>query len=159
MEAHKERLVRTDDTIGHPTEGEALMCSSGKWRVASGLAVAALVTHSQAWGVDLSAITCGSAKETATLELRCAPGQAIKDVTFASFGTPAGSCGTHSLKISPACHSPVSLEFVNAACIGKQSCNLKAAIGAKAGRVTLTDPCPRKAKLLAASVACAKPGS
>src|SRR5690242_18505978 len=101
------------------------MRSNGTWRMAYGLAVAALMSYSQAWGADISAITCGSARENATLELRCATSQAIKDVTFASFGTPTGTCASHNLKISPACHSPASLDFVKAACIGKQSCSLK----------------------------------
>jgi hypothetical protein len=136
------------------------MPCSGIWRMAYALAFAALMTGSQAWGAGPQPITCGSAPEGATFVLRCATGQTVNDVTFASFGRPTGTCGTPALTISPTCHLPVSRGYVQALCMGKASCILRVVKGASAGGVTLTDPCPGKAKVLAARVSCApKPGS
>lgn len=39
------------------------------------------------------------------LHLRCAPGQSISSIKFASFGTPLGTCGSFQ---KGACHSPNS---------------------------------------------------
>ena len=37
---------------------------------------------------------CGTADEGASITLTCPEGQIIESVTFASYGTPTGSCGS-----------------------------------------------------------------
>ena len=58
---------------------------------------------------------CGYTKErnTVTVVLACAPGAGvINGVSFASYGTPTGTCG--SFAHDPTCDSPNFLAFVEA---------------------------------------------
>src|SRR5439155_11342730 len=43
----------------------------------------------------VSAGICASARENGTATLTCPVGQVIAAVSFASYGTPAGSCGSY----------------------------------------------------------------
>lgn len=45
----------------------------------------------------------------AKVHLRCAPGQSISAIKFASFGTPTGTCGSFQ---EGTCHAPNSLSVV-----------------------------------------------
>lgn len=57
--------------------------------------------------------------------LKCAPGQRIKSIDFASYGTPTGTCGNFA--INPKCHANSSLSVVKGLCEGKLACTVGAA--------------------------------
>jgi serine/threonine-protein kinase len=88
---------------------------------------------------------CGSVAEGASLTLACPSGQTIASVDFASYGTPAGSCGTFS---DGSCNASTSLSVVQAACVGKSSCSVPA------NNATFGDPCRGTDKTLSAQVTC-----
>ena len=56
--------------------------------------------------------------------LKCAPGQQIKSIDFASYGTPTGTCGNFA--INPKCNSNVSLSVIKGLCEGKETCTVGA---------------------------------
>jgi hypothetical protein len=53
------------------------------------------------------------------VHLRCAAGQSISTIEFASFGTPSGTCGSFQ---KGTCHAPNSLEVVEKALPQLQTC-------------------------------------
>ncbi|KAA8537575.1 hypothetical protein F0562_027183 [Nyssa sinensis] len=80
------------------------------------------------------------------LHLRCAPGQSISNIKFASFGTPSGTCGSYQKGTCHAANSHATLEKM---CIGQQNC-----------KVTVSnsyfgeDPCPNVLKRLSVEAVC-----
>jgi hypothetical protein len=90
--------------------------------------------------------TCGSVREGQVLTLSCPAGQVIAGVSFASYGTPSGSCGSF---VKSACDANGSMQVVAASCIGKSTCNVTA------GNATFGDPCVGTRKRLDAQVTCA----
>jgi len=93
---------------------------------------------------------CGIAPENSNLELACWDGGVIQGVTFASFGTPSGSC-PNALARNASCDAPTSLSVVSAACVGKKSCSVPATVTEFGG----TDPCFDTLKSLAVQLQCA----
>ncbi len=91
---------------------------------------------------------CATAGEESDLTLSCPSGKVINDVSFASYGTPEGSCGSFS---KGSCDSSSSLTVVSDACKGLDSCTLKA------DNATFGDPCSGTAKHLSAQVSCGMP--
>ena len=88
---------------------------------------------------------CGKVAENAALHFTC-PGGTFSGVTFASFGTPTGSCGGGFKK--GACDAATSVATVAAACVGKGECTIEATNEAFGG-----DPCVNTPKLLAVQLA------
>ncbi|KAK4429296.1 Beta-galactosidase 3 [Sesamum alatum] len=82
----------------------------------------------------------------AKVHLRCAPGQSISAITFASFGTPTGTCGSFRLGN---CHAQNSHSVIEKMCVGKESCKL-----AVSNSYFGTDPCPRVLKKLSVEAIC-----
>ncbi|KAK4796638.1 hypothetical protein SAY86_028964 [Trapa natans] len=82
----------------------------------------------------------------AKAHLTCAPGQTISSVEFASFGTPAGSCGNFQLG---SCHAPSSQAIVEKECVGKESCSMDLSNGSFG-----IDPCPKVLKRLSVEAVC-----
>lgn len=85
--------------------------------------------------------------EAPEMHLQCDDGHTISDVTFASYGTPQGSCQNFS---TGSCHAPNSLPLLSEACRGKNSCSYdvsNAAFG--------SDPCRGVVKTLAVQAECA----
>ncbi len=91
---------------------------------------------------------CGTADENAYLTLTCPSGQVINEVTFASYGTPGGSCGSFT---TGTCNASNSDSVVLDACKGMDICILNADNG------TFGDPCSGTTKKLSAQVACGMP--
>jgi hypothetical protein len=83
--------------------------------------------------------------ESGTATLSCASGGVITGVTFASFGTPSGGCG--SFKVGT-CNAANSTSIVTAACVGKPSCSIAV------GDALFGDPCYDTVKVFSAQVAC-----
>ena len=75
----------------------------------------------------------------------------IDSVTYASYGTPSGSCST-GLHTDPSCNANVSLAVVKAACVGKAQCQVTASTATFGG----VDPCNGDVKRLAAVVHCSE---
>ena len=81
------------------------------------------------------ACLCAIIDEHQNVTLGCAGGIKISDVTFASFGTPSGSCdggvdpGGDTFKKNVKCDAPDALAVVKAACVGKESCTLMPTCG------------------------------
>jgi hypothetical protein len=89
---------------------------------------------------------CGSVAEGASLSLGCPSGQIVSAVAFASYGTPAGSCG--GTPTAGTCHAPGSIVAVRSACVGRPICSVQASNG------VFTDPCPGTLKRLTAQLSC-----
>jgi alpha-galactosidase len=88
---------------------------------------------------------CAVVNENSTANLSCPSGQIIQSVTFASYGTPTGSCPSFS---TSSCHASTSKSKVEALCLNKAACS----VGAKNG--VFGDPCPGTYKKLAVSYTC-----
>ncbi len=92
-----------------------------------------------------SAGLCNTAAEGNSLTLNCPSGQVINEVTFASYGTPGGSCGSFT---TGSCNASNSVSVVSEACKGKNNCTVYA------GNDSFGDPCSGMVKKLTAQVAC-----
>ncbi|EEF52642.1 beta-galactosidase 5 [Ricinus communis] len=82
----------------------------------------------------------------AKIHLRCAPGQFIAAIKFASFGTPSGTCGSFQ---QGTCHAPNTHSVIEKKCIGQESCMVTISnsnFGA--------DPCPNVLKKLSVEAVC-----
>ncbi|KAH9618071.1 hypothetical protein KSS87_018105 [Heliosperma pusillum] len=102
----------------------------------------------KSWQIE-TAESYGSTQEyrtTPKLRLRCAPDQYISSISFASFGTPLGTCGRFE---QGTCHAPTSYSVLQKRCIGKRSCAV-AITNSKFGR----DPCPNVLKRLSVQAVC-----
>nr|CAB3496981.1 unnamed protein product [Digitaria exilis] len=82
----------------------------------------------------------------AKVHLRCAPGQSISAIKFASFGTPMGTCGSFQ---QGDCHSANSHTVVEKKCIGLQKCVVAISPENFGG-----DPCPSVTKRVAVEAVC-----
>ncbi|KAL9237831.1 hypothetical protein vseg_012334 [Gypsophila vaccaria] len=82
---------------------------------------------------------------TPEMHLRCEPGHVIS-TTFASYGTPNGSCQGSS---KGSCHSPNSYNVVSELCEGKNECTIEVSNAVFGG-----DPCRRVVKTLAVEAKC-----
>ena len=92
-------------------------------------------------------VWCGIGPENSNLELSCWNNSLIEDVTFASFGTPSGTCPNNLVKGS--CDASTSLDVVKKACVGKSSCSVPATNDAFGG-----DPCVNTPKQLGVQLKC-----
>lgn len=91
---------------------------------------------------------CDTADERDTASVTCPPGQTVTAVGFASFGTPAGTCGGFA---AGTCNAATSRSVVEAACLNKASCQIPVSNN------TFGDPCPFTSKSLAMQVTCGVP--
>ena len=82
---------------------------------------------------------CGSATENGVVTLTVPAGHVIISISFASYGTPNGSCGGFTLG---GCHAANSLSIIESTFIGRNS----ASIGAN--NVVFGDPCGGTVKRL-----------
>jgi len=76
---------------------------------------------------------CGSRNENGDPLILTAPaGEVFTSVEFASYGTPNGSCGSHS---TGSCHASNSIQVVSNLCLGQNSCTVYP------NNSTFGDPC------------------
>eukprot|EP00043_Microstomoeca_roanoka_P006639 m.64551 g.64551 ORF g.64551 m.64551 type:complete len:1035 (+) comp13499_c0_seq1:75-3179(+) len=103
-----------------------------------------LIASSWGCGSAISSPLCQEVDEGSTLELSCSSlgGGTIQSVSFASFGTPGGSCATGFTMSN--CSSSSSVGVVTSACIGKSNCSILADNSVFGG-----DPCYGTVKRLA----------
>lgn len=82
---------------------------------------------------------CGTVGEGQTLTLTAPAGKVFVSVTFASYGTPNGSCGSFS---TGACHASNSMTIVSDALLGNNSASIDA------NNAVFGDPCGGTVKSL-----------
>ena len=97
----------------------------------------------------LSSPFCASVLNLDTLSMFCAAGT-INAITFASYGTPSGACGSWAVNAS--CNAARSMEIVQAACLGKAMCSVPA------DTPTFGDPCYDTVKHLDVEATCSTGG-
>ena len=109
---------------------------------------------------DAPLLTCATAPEADTLTVGCPVDTVISDVTFASYGNPAGKCGSFA---EGSCHLPTSVREVEQECLGRTQCTLTAAPLATASSKArrgghhagfTVDPCPGRPRWLAVAIEC-----
>jgi hypothetical protein len=88
---------------------------------------------------------CATAAEDASVTLTCPTGQIIDSITFASFGTPTGSCGSFA---TSDCDATSSTSVVQSLCVGQSSCTFTASNG------TFGDPCHGTTKHMDVQASC-----
>ena len=88
---------------------------------------------------------CGTAAEDASTTLTCPDGQIIQAITFASFGTPTGSCGSF---MASDCNAASSVSSIEALCAGRSTCTITASNG------SFGDPCHGTTKHLDVEASC-----
>lgn len=93
---------------------------------------------------------CGSTLNLSNLNLACfTPGATIKDILFASYGTPSGSCPSWQVG---ACNAANSTAIVKGYCLGKQACSIPAFTD------VFGDPCYNVVKNLDVVATCSEGG-
>ncbi|KAH9305941.1 hypothetical protein KI387_010345, partial [Taxus chinensis] len=60
-------------------------------------------------------------KDYPHLDLQCSSGQHISSITFASFGTPQGSCGKF---YRGSCHETMSSDIIETLCLDQEECSI-----------------------------------
>jgi hypothetical protein len=92
--------------------------------------------------------------QTLPVTLDCgAAGGTIASVTFASFGTPGGTCGAYT--VNQGCSAANSTSVVESLCVGKRSCSIPTAPGPSN---PFGQPCASNtATYLAVQVTCSNP--
>jgi len=82
---------------------------------------------SVSWQKQGGDMICGSAPEGYVVSLDCSSigsEGVIEEITFASYGTPRGTCGAYGYNTS--CHATASKKSVEFQCLGKKSCSFLA---------------------------------
>jgi Secretion system C-terminal sorting domain/Galactose binding lectin domain len=82
---------------------------------------------------------CGTVAENSTLTLTAPAGNIFNAIVFASYGTPAGSCGSFAVS---GCNASTSVSAVSAVLIGHNSGSIAAT------NAVFTDPCSGTPKTL-----------
>ncbi|TAJ67572.1 MAG: HYR domain-containing protein, partial [Chitinophagaceae bacterium] len=95
-------------------------------------------------------VICATAAEGNSLTLQAPAGKVITGITFASYGTPNGTCGNFSIG---SCHAANSLSIVSALAIGQNSVTIDAS------NSVFTDPCGGTVKRLYIEATYADAGS
>ncbi len=90
---------------------------------------------------------CAEGQENSIVSLSCPYGSVISEVTFASYGTPSGNCGSY--EVSQACNVENTKEIVRDLCLGENSCSI--AVTESVFGIT---PCPVLSKTLRVQVQC-----
>lgn len=99
-------------------------------------------------------ILCGNEEEANApllnyVTLSCGSNSSnITNVTFASFGTPVGSCANNEFTTG-ACNAPSSLAIVESFCLNRSNCSIPVAVSTFGN-----DPCEGTKKNLAVIVTC-----
>lgn len=104
------------------------------------------VSESDLPPVDSWKLNTESIPKHPEVRLACEKGWQITSITFASYGTPQGYCGTFS---QGSCHLDV-LSAVEQACIGQDKCSIPVHLANQ------RDPCPGVEKTLAVEALCSE---
>lgn len=93
--------------------------------------------------------TCVVEDEASDAVLDCGD-EVIGSITFASYGTPEGSC-SQGFSIDPECNYEQSTQIVEDACLGESSCSIQVS------NATFEDACPNIPKRLVVDYSCEPP--
>ncbi|KAI3464903.1 hypothetical protein Pfo_021566 [Paulownia fortunei] len=115
-------------------------------RTTSGVCANAFENHPMVANYQIDSTSTQKMLHQAKVHLRCAPGQSISTIKFASFGTPTGTCGSFQLGN---CHAQNSHAVIEKICLGKESCKL-----AVSNSYFGSDPCPHVLKKLSVEAIC-----
>lgn len=143
-----------DDATGADTTCQATLCTANQ-RVVNHACVACPSNSVNDAGDDatggdttcdvVETSICGTANEWSTLSLQCYGGAVITGVSFASYGTPDGTCGAFT---AGSCDATTSVANVQTACVQKASCSVSATNG------VFGDPCVGTVKRLYVQAEC-----
>jgi hypothetical protein len=92
---------------------------------------------------------CAYEINLSTLSMFCASG-VINAITFASYGTPTGACGSYAVNAS--CNAANSRAVFEKACVGKAACSVQT------DTPTFGDPCLNVVKHAAVEATCSSGG-
>lgn len=95
---------------------------------------------------------CGTVSEHQSLTLTCPAGMVVREVVYASYGTPTGSCSAGFTNGS--CHASSSSTRVSNICTGNASCTIAAENNTNQGGGTFGDPCNGTFKRLYVTLRC-----
>ena len=104
--------------------------------------------HLVARNVEVLSTVCGVVPDPEPLRLRCSSGT-MTAIDFASFGTPEGECGSFGLGW---CHSLLSKQIMEEACLGEQACVVDADIH------MFGNPCVNASRWLSVQATCSGRG-
>jgi hypothetical protein len=82
---------------------------------------------------------CAQATEGGFITITAPGNAAFNEISFASYGTPNGSCGNYT---TSGCNAPNSLAIVQSQCLGQNTCTIQA------NNLVFGDPCPGVQKRL-----------
>jgi hypothetical protein len=128
-------VAATNDTFGDP-------CPSADKRLSVQVSCASAGPER----ARTSSTTCAAVYENASATLACPSGLVIGAVDFASYGNPAGACG--SFTPDGSCDAASSTQVVSDACLGRESCVVSA------DNRAFGDPCVGVYKRLGVQVSC-----
>ncbi len=100
-------------------------------------------------GGPVSSPFCAQVINLDNIEFYCATG-VINAITFASYGTPTGSCG--SWAVDPTCNAANTTSIVESLCLNKNSCSFAASTQ------RFGDPCYNTVKYLKIEATCSTGG-
>eukprot|EP00048_Salpingoeca_helianthica_P004255 m.75178 g.75178 ORF g.75178 m.75178 type:complete len:2506 (-) comp13123_c5_seq3:28-7545(-) len=83
-----------------------------------------LITQFICRNVSLPLDNCAQAPNNTNIALACPASSVISSISFASFGTPSGTCG--SWRSSATCHAASTQSTLTTLCVGKQTCSVLA---------------------------------
>jgi hypothetical protein len=128
-------------TVATPPSSPAQNCvvTNGSGTIAGGAVSNTTV-------VCTNVVVCATAAENGTVALACPAGQKMSAISFASYGTPNGMCG--SFTVDPTCNATTSTPDVSTACLGLNSCMIGA------NNTQFGDPCVGTVKRLYVAVTC-----
>lgn len=95
--------------------------------------------------VCTNSVVCASVDEGQTVALACPTGETVGAITFASYGTPNGTCGAFTRST---CDATNTVSIMSAACVGQQSCSVDAT------NTVFGDPCSGTFKRLWVQYSC-----
>ena len=90
-------------------------------------------------------VACGTASENSSATVTCPYGATIASITYASYGTPSGSCGAFT---NGTCGATDSAALASNACLGGNTCTVAAT------NAVFGDPCNGTSKNLKIQVTC-----
>ena len=95
-----------------------------------------------------SAYCMGQGTPSYAATIKCPGDQIIKQIVFASYGTPGGTCGSYT---KSGCDAATSLSVVQAACVNRNTCTVNS------DNCTFGDPCPFVVKSFSIEGVCQDP--
>ena len=91
---------------------------------------------------------CAKADYNNVAQINCPSGTFVRNIVFASYGTPGGTCGAFTISYYIGCHCSYSMRMVENACLNKETCRVAASTK------NFGDPCRGTDKYLYIQATC-----